>query len=66
MRLDAAEIKRLEVHLRADEGHSVDLWLQTDELRFGLSDLIAFARRTQPEGTAIEVWYQGRSERIIF
>lgn len=63
--LDASQIREISICLNClvDNGNRsvAAVVTSTDST---VQDLIFLAQTTQPEGTSIEIWFQGRSERI--
>lgn len=66
LQLHPSQIRWISVRLTADgEGaEAVTLDARADDDRIALQELVALARRVQPNGTEVLVWYQGRSERL--
>ncbi len=65
--LHPGQIRSISVRIEAvDEvrGEPVSVEALPDLTRVAMRDLIALARASQPEGTRVAVWYQGRSERF--
>lgn len=49
-----------------DDGpESVAFDARADDAREAIRNLVALAQRSQPEGTTVLVWYQGRSESFL-
>lgn len=64
LRLHAAQIKWISVRLNNGGESSTGLTCSVTNDRSSLLDLIAFARRSQPEGTSVKIWFRGRSEEF--
>jgi hypothetical protein len=67
--LHPSQIRWVSIRLTADgeglEEDSVTFEAQADDARLAIRNLVALAQKSQPEGTAVVVWYQGRSERFL-
>lgn len=48
-----------------NEGNPVTFTTQSSDAHFSIRDLVLLAQHSQPEGTDVLVWYQGRSERFV-
>ena len=67
LELHPTQIRWVSVRLTADEGEesSVAFEAQADDSRLAVRNLVALARQSQPHGTVVLVWYQGRSESFL-
>lgn len=63
--LHPSQIRWVSIRLTADGADSVPFMAQADDVRAAVRNLIALAQRSQPEGTVVLVWYQGRSESFV-
>ena len=67
--LDLAQVRHVAIKLTS-ENNWVDEPLyfesKTDQQAAAIATLVEFARITQPSGTSVEIWYQGRSEAFMF
>lgn len=65
LQLHPSQISWLTIRLTALGDDPVQLSLNADEGRLSLQDMVEFARRMQPEGTTVEIWFRGRSEQFM-
>jgi len=52
---------RLKLETTADE-NPITFSAQADDSRMAIDSLVSLAQRSQPEGTSVVVWFQGRAE----
>lgn len=76
MDLHPSQIRWVSIRLTADktaddfadeseeEDGSITFEAQSPDTRVAIRNLVAIAQKSQPEGTEVVVWYQGRSERF--
>lgn len=69
LQLHPTQIRWISIRLtgRDDEGEVSDaiFTAQSGADREAVRSLVDLARRAQPHGTAVLVWYQGRSEEFV-
>ena len=67
--LHPSQISSVSIRLTATgEGEateSVTFSAQAGDARLAIRNLVALAQRSQPGGTVVMVWYQGRSEEFV-
>lgn len=67
--LHPSQIRWVSIRLTTDseEGGSdtVTFEARADDARLAVRNLVALAQKSQPEGTAVQVWYQGRFESFL-
>jgi hypothetical protein len=65
LQLHPSQITGLIVQLTGEGDESLGLSLRSGLQRAGIQDLVRFAQRIQPDGTAVEVSYRGRLEAFV-
>jgi hypothetical protein len=67
-RIDPSQIRWLSIKLSTSDplkDEPLSYTSKAEDGRFDLQQLIDLAQRSQPGGTLVMVWYQGRSEQIV-
>lgn len=65
LQIDRSHVRRVSIRLTTDESgpsEVVTLTAGSEVTRIAIQSLVALAKKAQPEGTAVLVTYQGRSE----
>ena len=65
MDLHPTQIRWITVQLRhgaTSDEDAITFTAQADDSRMAIDSLVTLAQRSQPEGTSVLVWFQGRSE----
>ncbi len=64
--LHPSQIRWISIRLTTDgDADALTFSSQADDARTAVRSLVALAQKSQPEGTAVLVWYQGRAERFL-